>query len=74
MGTPKVSLRWDVNSAHLLMDIVREVHPWVSAPIHAANNLCIFILTSRILDRRPYAFPIQRVHVWDSPLVSPDGS
>jgi hypothetical protein len=58
MGTPKVSSHWDADSAHLLMGVVNEVHPWVSAPIHATNNLCLVILTSGILNRRPYTFPI----------------
>ena len=58
MGAPKVSSRWGVNSVHLLMGVVSEVHPWVSAPVHAGNNLCLVVLTSRILDHRPYTFPI----------------
>ena len=58
MGTTKVSSRWGVNSVHLLMGVVSEVHPWVPVPIYATNDLCLVVPTSRILDRRPYTFPI----------------
>jgi len=74
VGTPKVSSCFDANHARSLMEVTSEVHPWVSAPVYAANNFCLLVLTSRVPDHRPYTLPIQRVHVWDPPLVSSDGS
>lgn len=74
VGAPKVSLCWDTNSVRLLMGVVGEVHPWVSAPIYATNPFCLVVLAPRIPYRRSYTFPVQRFHVRDPPLVPSDGS
>ena len=74
MGAPKVCLHLDSNRMRLLMEVIGKVCPWVSTPVYATDNFCIAVLASRILDRRSHPFPVQWVHVWDPPLVPPDGS
>ena len=73
MGTPKVSSCQGSNYVRPLTGL-GEVRSRIPAPVYATNNFCFAFLASGVLDRGPYPFPVQWVHVWDPPLVPSYGS